>query len=1365
MAIKNYNIPPYYDDFDQSKNYVRVLFRPGYAVQARELTQLQTAIQAQIDRFGSHVFKEGSPVLGGQATLDTKYAYVKLESSFTDGGNTYTPEGGGSPYYTSALEKTLTGVTSGITATVLEILPTVSTAEPLTAFVRYTAAATDNLAHQFAPEEILTFVDSASVTKKFKVKNLASSPVGYGTRVSVNEGVYFVKGNFVYTSAESLLVSRYTQNPSARIVYRISENIVTSAEDSSLVDNSLGTPNESAPGAHRYQIALDLVAEPYLLAGRTEENVIQVLLISGGNVTGRARTEYSELARTLATRTYEESGNYTVRPFQINVREYYKDTDTNNGGLYSLAEIQAANPTFTELQAKNYGKARLAVGLEPSVAYVSGYRVETLSTTYVPLEKARDEAYINGASIFCPLGGYIYVKTVVGLPDITTFGTINLKISGTKRGTARVRNIEYVDGTYYKLFLFDIAMDSGYVLNNVTTIDNTAATFSADCDDIDSAITYTVLYEPSTSSLLYPLPVNAVQSLRSSDNITIDFSYYVRRKYTKNSDTSGYIVLNSDDSNSEVYYSVTQGDYIIIKTSDGSVLTQSATPVISNNGGTVTLKVAGISIITGCTIIAPSQRKNLQEKSKTLVTSGSLPVATPTSTISLGHSDVTSFTVYMSSALATAASVSDTNVTDRYILDDGQRDNFYDVASIQLKPGMTAATGQLLIKFSYFTHGAGDYFSVNSYSGIDYDKIPTFNSVKGALALRDVVDFRPVKSDDGTGFSGTGASTTFCVVPNSMVQTDIQFYLPRMSKIYVNKNGEFGAVNGVSGVTPKPPEDPEDSMVLYTVSLGAYTFGPDDINAKIVENKRYTMRDIGRLEKRIANVEYYTSLSLLEKSAANTQIFDSTGNQRYKNGFIVDSFVDHNVGAINHPDYRCSIEAEKGILLPQFSQKYVNLVPNLTGSTNIKQTGSLITLDYREVNLIEQPYSSYSEYVNPHAVYGWQGRLELSPPSDDWKEVKTKPAIVANASQSYNWFYDANATIASDGSFNNWQVNWFGVSPEEEENLNQQLVNSGTLAGYSSVTAMQVSGELNNTTYFGTATYRPTMGAYNSTQSSQIADTVVDNTVVPYIRSRKIYFKATGLKPNSRVYAFFDGVNVDNYVQPEASFNNYTVNPNDTDYSGYTQHPDVPAPLVTGNDGSVIGSFVIPHNAALKFRTGERIFRLVDNQLNNTDTAFTYAETLYRATGIFVPAATPSVQPPIIIPTPVPAPAITIAPSVGLSVEGRSPKYAGIPFNFNAFTSATGYGPLSSFVVEERSSSTSPSLGSWVSLAYISGTVSGVYNSSVTYRISPALPGNYEVRAKAVWNGNTYYSNSVFFTVAPIPDELIGQPTDSSFYN
>ncbi|NDF33634.1 MAG: DUF4815 domain-containing protein, partial [Euryarchaeota archaeon] len=535
MAIKNYNIPPYYDDFDQTKNYLRVLFRPGYAVQARELTQLQTAIQAQIDRFGNHVFKEGSPVLGGQATLDTKYAYVKLQSTFTDNGSTYYPEGdGGSnlPYYTDSVGLTLTGVTSGVIATVLEVVAS-TTSDSLTAFVRYTAAGTSTTTHQFTAEEILTFTVNGS-TKKFKVRATVDNPVGYGTRVSVNEGVYFVKGNFVYTAADSIIVSKYTQNPSARIVYKVSENIVTSTEDASLVDNSIGTPNESAPGAHRYQVSMDLAVEPFLLSARTEDNVIQILLISGGQVTGRARTEYSELARTLATRTYEESGNYTVRPFQINVREYYND-GTNNG-LYTQAEISSATGLGTN-DAIAYGKARLAVGLEPSVAYVSGYRVETLSTTYVPVEKARDEGYINGSSIFMPLGGYIYVDQVVGLPNTTTFSTITLKnSSATAIGTARARALQYDSGTvgsaaFYKLYLFDIVMDPGQSFANVATLEDTSVAgydFTARANDVDSAILTTVLYDPSNSSLVYRLPVNAVQSLRSSDDVTCDVFYYVK---------------------------------------------------------------------------------------------------------------------------------------------------------------------------------------------------------------------------------------------------------------------------------------------------------------------------------------------------------------------------------------------------------------------------------------------------------------------------------------------------------------------------------------------------------------------------------------------------------------------------------------------------------------------------------------------------------------------------------------------------------------------------------------------------------------------------------------------------------------------
>jgi len=1380
MAIKNYNIPPYYDDFDQSKNYLRVLFRPGYAVQARELTQLQTAIQAQIDRFGSHVFKEGSPVLGGQASLDTSYEYVKLESTFSDGGTTYYPEGDGGTnlsYYTSAVGTTVTGVSSGVIADVLEATAS-TTSDALTIFVRYRRADTANTSHQFSAEEILTFSVNGT-TKKFKVKNAVSNPVGKGTRVSVNEGVYFVKGNFVYTTADSVIVSKYTTNPSARVVYKVSENIITSTEDASLVDNSIGTPNESAPGAHRYQVAMDLVIEPYALSSRTEDNIIQILLISGGQVTGRARTEYSELARTLATRTYEESGNYTVRPFQINVREYYNSG--TNGGLFTQAQIQAANPGFTSQQAIDYGKARLAVGLEPSVAYVNGYRIETLDTTYVTVEKARDEAFINGASIFTPLGGYVYIDTVVGLPDTATFSPINLKNSGgTTIGTARARAMEYVSGTvgsaaFYKLYLFDIVMNSGESFSSVRSLQDTSVPgydFTATVNDIDSNITDAILYEPSNSSLLYKLPVSAVQSLRSSDDVTCDFFYYVKRKFDNvQANGSGQLTLTAS---SENFYSVTSTDYVVVKASDGTQVTQTATPVLNSGGTSVTLSLGGGNANLYFYVIT-STRRNLIEKSKTFVsgvttwTSGgygngqkafSSPNTTPGAYDSLAQTDVLRIkAVYMSANTSTDATTNDTNITDRYTLDDGQRENFYDVARMQLKPGASAPTGRILVIFDYFTHNPGDYFGVNSYSGVDYGDIPTFNSIKGAIALRDAVDFRPTKSNDGAGFVNAGASTSNCVVPNSTILTDIQFYLPRIDKIFVNKNGEFAAIKGISNVIPKAPEDPEDSMVLYSINLNAYTFSTIDLSAKMVDNKRYTMRDIGRLEKRLSNVEYYTSLSLLEKSAANTQILDGSGNQRYKNGFIVDSFVDHGIGALNHPDYHCSIEAEKGILLPEFAQKYVNLVPNIAGSTNIKQTGSLVTLDYREVTLIEQPYSSYSEFVNPHAVYGWQGRVELSPPSDEWKEVSTKPVLVANASSNYNWFNEADSDTANNGVFNNWQVDWYGVSPEEEEELSNQLSSGILIRQGSSIIANDGSG-----TVVGSI-IRPSTGVFSSTQTSQVSDAVVNSTVVPYIRSRKIYFKATGLKPFSRVYAFFDGVDMTNYVRSETTMNNYTTNPDDVNYAGYTSHPAGATTLTTDSAGQVIGSFIIPHNDALKFRTGERIFRVIDNSLNNTDTAFTYADATYRATGIFAPAPTPAPQPPYVIPTPRPGPAPSVPPFVGLNIQGRSPKYSGIPFNFEVATSATGYGTLASLRVEERSNASDPNFGNWVNLAYQSGNTSGGYSANAVFRISPALPGTYQVRGVAVWNGVTYYSNTVTFTVTEVPADLAGQPLDDRFYN
>ena len=74
----NLNVSPYYDDFDKDKNFYKLLFKPGYPVQARELTGLQSILQNQIESFGSHMFKEGSMVIPGGITCDNQFTTVKV---------------------------------------------------------------------------------------------------------------------------------------------------------------------------------------------------------------------------------------------------------------------------------------------------------------------------------------------------------------------------------------------------------------------------------------------------------------------------------------------------------------------------------------------------------------------------------------------------------------------------------------------------------------------------------------------------------------------------------------------------------------------------------------------------------------------------------------------------------------------------------------------------------------------------------------------------------------------------------------------------------------------------------------------------------------------------------------------------------------------------------------------------------------------------------------------------------------------------------------------------------------------------------------------------------------------------------------
>ena len=78
----NLNVTPYYDDFDKAKNFYRVLFRPGFPIQARELTSMQSVMQNQIENVGSHLFKDGAMGIPGQVGYDLETDAIMLQESF-----------------------------------------------------------------------------------------------------------------------------------------------------------------------------------------------------------------------------------------------------------------------------------------------------------------------------------------------------------------------------------------------------------------------------------------------------------------------------------------------------------------------------------------------------------------------------------------------------------------------------------------------------------------------------------------------------------------------------------------------------------------------------------------------------------------------------------------------------------------------------------------------------------------------------------------------------------------------------------------------------------------------------------------------------------------------------------------------------------------------------------------------------------------------------------------------------------------------------------------------------------------------------------------------------------------------------------
>ena len=459
----NLNINPYYDDYDKDSNFYRVLFKPGFPVQARELTTLQSILQNQIESFGSHIFKEGSMVIPGGITYDDAYYSIKID-----------PDHLGidvSLYVEQLVGVTLQGQTSGVTAVVDNyIFPPELGVEVPTLFIKYKSSGSGEAFTTFEDSENLitlsniqyqnTIINSGSTVAT--VFSLGASAIG--TRVNLSQGVYFIRGTFADVPESQLILDAYDNTPSYRVGLTILEEIVTAGDDESLYDNAKGFSNFAAPGADRLKISLSLSKKS--LSDFDDKNFVELVRLDNGVIKKlEDKTQYSIIKDYFAKRTFEESGDYAVDKFNVEIADSLNDLISSGGVFLDTQKTDQGNTPSENL---------LAVKISSGKAYVRGFDVESNTTTIIDVDKPRETKTVETSLVPFELGSLLRVNNVYGTPFIginQTNNTVDLKdrritdpvsASGTTIGKARVYSFGLSEESYsspetqWDLYLFDI---------------------------------------------------------------------------------------------------------------------------------------------------------------------------------------------------------------------------------------------------------------------------------------------------------------------------------------------------------------------------------------------------------------------------------------------------------------------------------------------------------------------------------------------------------------------------------------------------------------------------------------------------------------------------------------------------------------------------------------------------------------------------------------------------------------------------------------------------------------------------------------------------------------------------------------------
>tara|TARA_Y100001938_G_C8096992_1_gene438789 strand:- start:170 stop:5206 length:5037 start_codon:yes stop_codon:yes gene_type:complete len=1142
-----FNVTPYYDDFNKSNNYLKALFRPGRAVQARELTQIQTILQSQIESFGDHIFEDGAVILGGGIS-ESKISFARIDTN-----TSVSPDN-----LQSLVGQKIHNADSGVIGRVYHVLAgsTLSSDPNQIVFFQYLTQGS------FETGTELGTTGSGNTGITFNVAPTSTtvpSLSNESTLITVDDGLFYIDGYFVESTKQRIVPHDFSgdyrefNNPTSSVGWGVSRDVVTSETDTTLLDPAGGFNNYNAPGSDRYKIDLTLKQIPFVAtigdaAGLTFDttNYVELLRMVGGSTTKKVRyTEYAELEETLARRTFDESGNYTVDTPSIRL--------LNHGDAFTPAD-----------------DTKFAIGIDSNKSYVGGYEVDTQSTAFLPLDKPRDIGKASGEVIDTDFGNYVlvdetdtggYGKGVVGPSDDTGWSLLTdqktmelFNKDSITIGTTNIRTVKRgLNNQELRAYLFNTAMsgehrfsETRYIVSEGGLTTSGEIWFGVKSNSQG----FTGPFQAGSRSLMIPtIGSKVVDSTGFHDPPTSLFSTFIVQKesgihipeQTGSEGQTGSINIAyhdilgiTDNSQFIVVYGVTAGEPAeILDSSDYNIIIDN-----SSDSNKLQLKIVNDTVapVGGATasVIYPVQYfgQNLLEtginpyRTVVLTTVASRSVQRSgervVGGIAYGVFPLTDSHIRQIDSVSTAVQNVSIDLTNDVILDTGDRQScilngelLITKSSLEGEPDDDNAA--VNVSYKYFLHSGIGPVTVDSYmdAGLVYEQLPTFTDPEsgGFFDSKSCLDFRPVQNSNNKDFTEFG-------IPfhNLQANTEVNYsyFLPRIDKVSLCRDRTYRVAKGISSINPEAPQTTEYDMDLYYIVMKPYVFDVDrDVKVKYIDNRRFTMRQIGEIEERVERVEIDKYLETLQNDAiaraSGDNIFAGVSTSPVEEGVFVDDFSGHAFGDVTLRDYNCSMDTSRRGLRPPYVSNSIRLHNDSPSGLNISGDGIATyafaeTAAYNDQTPTGKLKATGIMQINPFGATDFLGFLKSVPSSDTFYDTSINPRVLVNSIGENN-VWEINNTAFQEGRsfghgsvYQGWVQHWIG---QEEVESTLQDVNPDSRS------------------------YQNPLRTVRSKMPGRITEVIndktVDKSIVHYMRSVGITFSAEGLLPDSTVYAFFDG--------------------------------------------------------------------------------------------------------------------------------------------------------------------------------------------------------------------------------------------------